>query len=40
VENREWLEECTELEQYYAQFGDRLPPGISEELEALKNRLS
>ncbi len=34
-----WLAEIPLIEQYYAQFGDRMPAGLLEELEQLKQRL-
>lgn len=34
-----WLEECTLTEQFFARFGDRLPPELTDELRALRLRL-
>ncbi len=34
-----WLAELPLIEEYYAQFGDRLPAPMSEELAAMKSRL-
>ncbi len=40
VDNGLWLEETKGIEEFYAKFGDKLPKELSEELEALKARLS
>ncbi|WP_085476223.1 phosphoenolpyruvate carboxykinase (GTP) [Rathayibacter oskolensis] len=34
-----WLDECTLTEQFFARFGDRLPPELTAELTALRLRL-
>lgn len=39
VDKKVWMEDVENQEQYFAQFGDRLPKEIKEELEALKNNL-
>jgi phosphoenolpyruvate carboxykinase (GTP) len=39
VDREEWLHEAQDQEEFLAQFGDRLPAGIRQELEALKQRL-
>ncbi len=39
VDREAWKEEAQELERYFQIFGERLPEGIREELEALKTRL-
>lgn len=39
VDNQAWLKESQELEHYYALFGDRLPDGVRQELNGLKERL-
>jgi len=39
VDKEEYLKEAEELENYFYLFGDRLPKGIREELDALKNRI-
>ncbi len=40
VDKTKWLEECEGIEEYYKQFGDKLPAAIKEQFEALKERLS
>ena len=40
VDKAVWLEDVENQEQYFAQFGDRLPREIKEELETLKKNLS
>lgn len=35
-----WIKETKELDNFLAMFGDKLPKGISDELESLKKRLS
>ena len=40
VDKAVWLEDVENQEQYFAQFGDRLPKEIKEELETLKKNLS
>jgi phosphoenolpyruvate carboxykinase (GTP) len=39
VDVNEWHREVSSIREHYAQFNDRLPGGLAEELEALKNRL-
>lgn len=39
VNKTDWQKEVEELRHYFAIFGDRLPQGIQEELEALEQRL-
>ncbi len=39
VDKKVWMEDVENQEQYFAQFGDRLPKVIKEELETLKNNL-
>lgn len=39
VDKNVWMEDVENQEQYFAQFGDRLPKEIKEELETLKNNL-
>ena len=40
VDKKLWLEDVADQEKYFAQFGDRLPAEIKEELENLKSKLS
>ncbi|MEX2216855.1 MAG: phosphoenolpyruvate carboxykinase (GTP) [Phycisphaeraceae bacterium] len=40
VDQAGWLSEMPGIEAYYAKFGDRLPRGLMEELQALEDRLS
>lgn len=40
VDPQEWIEEVAEQEEYFKQFGEKLPNGIREELSALKSRLA
>lgn len=40
VDKNVWLEDVADQEKYFAQFGDRLPKAIAEELEKLKANLS
>ncbi|MHC4796647.1 MAG: phosphoenolpyruvate carboxykinase domain-containing protein [Planctomycetota bacterium] len=35
----EWLAEADSIKEFFAKFGDRLPPQLNDELEALKKRL-
>jgi phosphoenolpyruvate carboxykinase (GTP) len=39
VEAENWLAELPGIEEYYAQFGDRLPSGLRDELTRLRERL-
>ena len=40
VDNATWLEEVKGIKEFYAQFGDRLPAELKEELAKLEERLS
>ncbi len=40
IDKDEWCEEAEEMEEYYKQFGDRLPKELKQELDDLKARLS
>ena len=40
VDNATWLEEVKGIKEFYAQFGDRLPAELKEELDKLEERLS
>ena len=35
-----WLREIPQIREYYAKFGDRMPAKLSEQLDALEERLS
>jgi phosphoenolpyruvate carboxykinase (GTP) len=39
VDADSWLEECDLTEQYFSQFGDRIPEKLQVELESLRDRL-
>jgi phosphoenolpyruvate carboxykinase (GTP) len=39
VDRSDWLAEVESIEEHYAAFGDRLPPELAEELDALERRL-
>lgn len=39
VDNRAWKREVEEIRSYFQLFGEKLPQGIKDELEALSNRL-
>jgi len=39
VDRDEWRAELPPIAEYFARFGDRLPPPISDQLEALRSRL-
>jgi phosphoenolpyruvate carboxykinase (GTP) len=39
VDWEEWRAEVPVIGEYFAQFGDRLPPAVSDQLEALRKRL-
>ena len=39
IDPEAWLAECDLTEEFFAQFGDRLPPAMTEELDALRTRL-
>ncbi|XNQ43216.1 phosphoenolpyruvate carboxykinase (GTP) [Georgenia phoenicis] len=40
VDRAAWEDEAAQTEEYFAQFGDRLPPELSEQLAALRERLA
>ena len=40
VDNATWLEEVKGIKEFYAQFGDRLPAELADELKKLEERLS
>ena len=40
IDSQEWLEDLKSQEEFYVQFGDRLPKEIRSELDALRKRLS
>jgi len=40
VDDGEWAPEVDLIEEFYARFGDRVPPALRQELEALRERLS
>ncbi len=40
VDRGDWLREIEDLRSYFKKFGDRLPAGIQQELDALENRVS
>jgi phosphoenolpyruvate carboxykinase (GTP) len=40
VDKDEWCKEAKEMEDYYKQFGDRLPAELKQELKGLEERLS
>ena len=40
VDNALWMEDAKGLEEFYAKFGDRMPKEMTEQLNALKQRLS
>ena len=40
IDNKVWLEDVENIKEYFAQFGDRLPKEIKEELVKLENALS
>ncbi|HLN05123.1 MAG TPA: phosphoenolpyruvate carboxykinase domain-containing protein, partial [Acidimicrobiales bacterium] len=39
VDRDEWRAEVPVIAEYFARFGDRLPPAISDQLEGLRKRL-
>ncbi|MBQ3165987.1 MAG: phosphoenolpyruvate carboxykinase (GTP), partial [Clostridia bacterium] len=39
VDRETWIEEAKGIEEFYAQFGDRLPKELEEKLADLKRRL-
>jgi phosphoenolpyruvate carboxykinase (GTP) len=40
IDEKKWLEEADEIEQYFKLFGSKMPPELLVELVALRNRLS
>ncbi len=40
VDNAAWMAEMPDVEQHFAQFGDKLPARLTKQLEELKSRLS
>jgi len=40
INKEEWVKEASDIEEFYKKFGDRLPKELSDELNALKNRLN
>jgi phosphoenolpyruvate carboxykinase (GTP) len=40
VEPEEWLGEIAPIREFYAQFGDKLPPELARQLDALEQRLT
>ena len=40
VDKETWKEEAKGIEEFYAQFGDRLPKELTEELNTLKAKLN
>ena len=39
VEPQRWLPECDQTQEYFSIFGDRLPPEMTKQLQALRRRL-
>jgi phosphoenolpyruvate carboxykinase (GTP) len=39
VDPEEWRAQLPQVQQHFAKFGDRLPPELREQLEALESRL-
>jgi phosphoenolpyruvate carboxykinase (GTP) len=39
VETENWKAELPSIEEHFAKFGDKLPQGLNDELEALRKRL-
>ncbi len=39
VDSEEWRHEVPLISEFYACFGDRLPKGLTEQLDALERRL-
>ncbi len=39
VDDEEWRREVPSIEEHFSQFGDRLPAALSQQLDALRNRL-
>jgi phosphoenolpyruvate carboxykinase (GTP) len=39
VDKQGWIKELASIKEYYAQFGDRLPRELLDELAVLENRL-
>ena len=40
VDSQEWAQEIDSIDQWYARFGDSLPPELPAELQRLKNRFA
>ena len=40
IDNKVWLEDVANIEEYFAQFGDNLPKEMADELAKLKANLS
>jgi phosphoenolpyruvate carboxykinase (GTP) len=40
VDREGWAKESANIEEYYAKFGDRLPPALKQQLDGLKARLT
>ena len=40
VDPEEWLGEIEPIREFYAQFGDKLPPELARQLDALEQRLT
>jgi len=40
VDPEEWLAELEPIREFYAQFGDKLPPELTHALDALEQRLN
>jgi len=40
VDKKAWLQEASQMRTYLQQYGDRVPKGITNELDALESRLS
>jgi phosphoenolpyruvate carboxykinase (GTP) len=40
VDPEDWRSEIPSIEEHYAQFGDKLPPALRDELANLEKRLS
>jgi len=39
IDREAWQKEVEEIRNYFAKFGERLPPGIRDELDKLEKRL-
>jgi phosphoenolpyruvate carboxykinase (GTP) len=40
VDRRGWRQQLPQMHEHYARFGDRLPPQLRAQLDALEQRLS